>query len=104
MIRPMPDCATVSIALLMILMPPTRGDEPRAAKVGDAPTFPRGEAAALGIDAGDLERLRKRAKEADSERARRREGRPARGRLGFFQEGRAQATLAAMKSHLALNA
>ena len=58
----------VFIAALLLIPAASHGDEPKVAGGGNAALdFPRAEPGELGIDKAALERLRDRAKEADSD-------------------------------------
>jgi CubicO group peptidase (beta-lactamase class C family) len=59
-----------ALCLLLTLLlgaSPSRGDEPSRGTSADDVVFPRGTAGELGIDPAALEKLRKRAQEADSD-------------------------------------
>lgn len=68
MSRSISNPVTILFAILLLSTHTSLGDEPKATEPGDdESSFPRGEAAELGIDEAALERLRQRAGEADSD-------------------------------------
>lgn len=67
MIESMPKRLALLMAAFVLAVCPSRGDEPKGHEAGDAPASARGEPGELGIDRDALERLRKRAGDADSD-------------------------------------